>query len=406
MCHRKPLSRFSGTRVTSDMSFFARRKTRKIAKELLASSRHARMMREDVVDQTLLDDALAHEQAVKTALKSGDTATLENAMIALNERVGKVQPRPKSPGLKENVEILVIALAVAIGFRTYFLQPFRIPTGSMQPTLYGITYVGLEEGAEPGVLDTTPLKWVKFILTGNRYQAVHAPAAGEIFLDESEGLDIANRITLRIGTTTFKVHNGMLPYFKMTVGKMRRNPLTGEYVVTSPGDRVEKDQLLVECIHRTGDQLFVDRVRWNFMRPERGQVMVFRTDDIEALMSAHRGDHYIKRLVGMPGDSIEIREPELVINGSVVTEPESIVRIQERGEGHNPSERYLGYIGRGAFDRPGFTHRIADDGYFACGDNQGSSHDSRYWGEVPEDHMVGPAVFVYWPFTERWGRIK
>jgi len=49
---------------------------------------------------------------------------------------------------------------------------------------------------------------------------------------------------------------------------------------------------------------------------------------------------------------------------------------------------------------------LGKDRYFACGDNQFNSLDSRYWGSVPKKNLVGPAIFVYWPFSRHWGLAK
>ena len=70
-----------------------------------------------------------------------DKAALEKQMATLDETANKwLQPYPNA-GWRENVEVLLVALTVALGVRTFFLQPFKIPTGSMQPTLYGVTSV-------------------------------------------------------------------------------------------------------------------------------------------------------------------------------------------------------------------------------------------------------------------------
>src|SRR6185312_17165247 len=68
-----------------------------------------------------------------------DNATLGNRMEKLEETANQwIKPYPHA-GYRENIEVLLVALAVAMGIRTFFLQPFKIPTASMQPTLYGVT---------------------------------------------------------------------------------------------------------------------------------------------------------------------------------------------------------------------------------------------------------------------------
>src|SRR5438876_7673751 len=86
-------------------------------------------------------------EAVRTALtdirkavtENGEPEQLEKQMENLEKVANKwLKPYP-NPAWRENIEVLLVALAVAMGIRTFFLQPFKIPTGSMQPTLFGVT---------------------------------------------------------------------------------------------------------------------------------------------------------------------------------------------------------------------------------------------------------------------------
>src|SRR5215204_2106185 len=90
-------------------------------------------------------DAIQHVEKSIAELKNTITSNADKAALAKKvsdfETVANkwLKPYP-SAGLRENVEVLLVAIAVAMGIRTFFLQPFKIPTGSMQPTLYGITH--------------------------------------------------------------------------------------------------------------------------------------------------------------------------------------------------------------------------------------------------------------------------
>ena len=151
----------------------------------------------------------------------------------------------------------------------------------------------------------------------------------------------------------------------------------------------------------TGDQLFVDRVSYHFVRPQVGDGFVFRTDNINShYMQDAAGrqleQYYIKRLVGTPGDKLEIREPVLYRNGKPITGSKAFNRNATR-EGNYPGYRAGGILAEGA------TFTVPEDSYIAMGDNSANSQDSRYWGTVPAKDVVGRPLFIYYPFTKRWG---
>src|SRR5207248_5755678 len=101
-------------------------------------------------------------EAVRTALtdirkavtENGEPEQLEKQMENLEKVANKwLKPYPNA-AWRENIEVLLVALAVAMGIRTFFLQPFKIPTGSMQPTLYGVTSIpdytrGVDDSVDP-----------------------------------------------------------------------------------------------------------------------------------------------------------------------------------------------------------------------------------------------------------------
>lgn len=133
--------------------------------------------------------------------------------------------------------------------------------------------------------------------------------------------------------------------------------------------------------------------------------MVFSTTGINGLP---QGTHYIKRMCGLPGESVSINPPQLLIDGKAVSEPDTIARIVRKDRITPADPPYTGYqlIGRGMQTEapvPLFsatdTVKLAEDEYYALGDNTGNSRDSRFWGPVPERRLLGPAAFVYWPFT-------
>ncbi|HEV2994521.1 MAG TPA: signal peptidase I, partial [Chthoniobacterales bacterium] len=141
---------------------------------------------------------------------------------------------------------------------------------------------------------------------------------------------------------------------------------------------------------------------YNFVKPHRGDVFVFRTDHIPGIP----GDidtgqpFYIKRLAGLPGDTLRINPPKLYINGKEAR-GRGFERVMAAGNG------YRGYSsGRDYLAQPDRSFTVPAHSYFAMGDNSYNSYDSRYWGPVPEENLVGRGLLVYWPFIPHFGLIR
>lgn len=134
------------------------------------------------------------------------------------------------------------------------------------------------------------------------------------------------------------------------------------------------------------DRILVNKLVYRFEEPKRGDVIVFKYP-----LDPKRD--FIKRLIGEPGDEIEIREGDVYINGKIVTEPEIIRRLY--------------YYNRDDWDygKRGQKILVPDDQYFALGDNSEHSSDSRNWGFVPKKNLKGKAFFIYWP-PSRWRVIE
>ena len=353
------------------MNFLKRRQLRKQAHEVIRQARHVRNMRGDLLKPGDLDALVAGEGKVTAALKAKDVACIEKEGEALHGLAVSLIPRRVSPGLRENVEIVAVAIAVAMGFRAYFLQPFKIPTGSMQPTLYGIH---TEARSEPGFTDKMLFRPIKWLLFGSWYREIKTELPGVLSGPVNPGANHPTYYLYRVGSRSYKVPRQATVRFR-------------------PGAYVPAGETLWAGVVTAGDHIFVDKVRWNFMRPKRGEIMVFETDGIDGLPP---GTHYIKRMCGLPNESLEIRPPELLIDGASVDKPDGIARIARRDEG------YGGYLNQGEL-RAGVVAQLGDGEYFALGDNTGNSRDSRYWGVVPRSNLVGPALLVYWPLSKRWG---
>ena len=366
------------------MNFFERRQLKKIAHETLRHARHVRNMREDVMTPAELKALDDRVQTLRDALTTQQPRDVEKGIEDLSDHLRRTAPHIGGGGLRENFEILVVAVAVAMALRTYFIQPFKIPTGSMQPTLYGVTSVPKDH---PGLTDRMPFKLVKFVLTGEWYSVCRAQADGYLnFLEPSPDQ------THLIFTVAQKKHLVPRDAVDDLLDKNKRYDL--KYRI---GDFVKKGDIIWAGITTRGDHVFVNKVIWNFRKPKRGEIMVFYTTGIQSLP---QGTHYIKRMCGLPNETVSINPPDLVINGKPVHEPGTIARVESRKNG------YAGYQLAGRFYSPGVNLRLSKYQYFAMGDNTGNSKDSRYWGAVPAKNLVGPAAFVYWPLSKRWGLAK
>jgi signal peptidase I len=131
-----------------------------------------------------------------------------------------------------------------------------------------------------------------------------------------------------------------------------------------------------------GDYILTDKISYRFNPPMRGDVIVF-----EAPKSA--GDEFIKRIIGLPGDQIEIRSERVYVNGQL--EPDNFL----------PTD----FVTRpGAFVPENQPLVVPPEDYFVLGDNRDHSSDSREWGFVPRQNITGKAFFRYWP-PSKMGKI-
>jgi len=128
------------------------------------------------------------------------------------------------------------------------------------------------------------------------------------------------------------------------------------------------------------DRIWVTKFTYHISEPKRGDVIVF-----EPPAAAHAADnekHYIKRLIGLPGETVEFKDNQLYINGEVMAEE---------------------YLSDEVITDDFGPITIPENCYFFCGDNRTASYDGRYWGVVERDALVGKGQMVYWPFDRMGG---
>jgi signal peptidase I len=117
---------------------------------------------------------------------------------------------------------------------------------------------------------------------------------------------------------------------------------------------------------------------------------------LHSQIAGPQDQYYIKRLVGTPGDVLEINRPVLYRNGAPITGDDSFDKNARQ------AERYPGYRNEGRMQL-GVKVTVPEDEFLALGDNSASSLDGRYWGTIPAKDVVGKPLFIYYPFTRRWG---
>jgi signal peptidase I len=132
------------------------------------------------------------------------------------------------------------------------------------------------------------------------------------------------------------------------------------------------------CEARLSDRVLANRFIYHFRSPDRGEIVVFNTPK-EAQQMCGASGTFVKRLIGLPGDTVTERTGGILfINGARLNEP---------------------YIkpDRRAHDSTTGTWRVPKGEYFFMGDNRGESCDSRRWGSVPRENLIGEVFATYWP---------
>ena len=385
------------------MTFFERRNLGKQLKGILHQAETLRASREDVMTSGQLAFLDEHIGRAHQARKDGGVEAMSETGNALSACVEKLDPPKPLAACREWFDVLVVALSVAMAFRAYFYQPFKIPTGSMQPTLYGIHTEPRPVGAMT-VLDQQPLKFFKWLVTGQSFKVIRAKASGTVSFGDQSKSNKPGYTPINVGGVAHYVPNDVVVRAGDTI-ELRGGARFGQ--------RVKAGEVLWSGVITSGDFLFVNRWKWNFCHPKRGEIMVFATTGIQGLQ---QGTHYIKRMTGLPGETLQIRAPDLLVNGVAVTEPERVGQIARKEKYADWAPPYTGFNPSGDMRHriPGKTLMtgaetvtLGPDEYYAMGDNSFNSFDSRFWGPVPERNLLGPASFVHWPFlSPRWGIIK
>ena len=373
---------------------------------------------------------------------------LKKAMGKVEEAANKwLKPYPHA-AWRENVEVLLVALAVAMAIRTFFLQPFKIPTGSMQPTLFGVTSepdftrsvsemdyvtgngltlndaeqsrlrkeVGQLQESQKDMVIPTGWARVKEWFQGNSYIHFVAPVDGDLGTE----FQLQKFLIFNLYQTFTFAGVKHTVWFPPDFGESDLQHRAGLF----PGRTYHQGEDVIKMRVTAGDHLFVDRLTYNFRKPERGDIIVFETagipEEARERFRIHDGDFYIKRLVALPGEKVQIGDDRhLRINGARL---DASTPHFENVYGFNPDQppresQWSGHVNGTVsqeFNHSNlaplfpdaqtvFNNDVPANSFMPMGDNTCNSLDSRFFGAVPENYAIGKSFFVYWPLSSRFG---
>ncbi len=354
------------------------REERKLNREIrkaLKAARWIRRHRKKKLSAEAAEKLRKAEVSLREVRRKGDIRQRRARLKKLSEILQGDLARLRKGVFREWAESIIFALVMVFLIRTAVVEPFKIPTGSMTPTLLGVKKVCPSCGRE------------------GRYDQKTCPYDG-------------SRLKLE--------HIGD----KILVNKFIYGAKTPDRI---PFTSILLPYLQLPALHQ----------------PRRGDIVVFHYPEDVAI-------DYVKRLVGLPGETIEIRAGKIWADGQVVSTPE-MEKVYYRNVDFSPEggplwgmtgqrftvpargmEISLDPRNRRAWEnlvlhdgkeleirdgvvyidgRPRTSYTLEQDYYYVLGDNSTNSRDSRYWGFVPEKFLQGNVFFKYWP-PRRWGPVR
>lgn len=266
--------------------------------------------------------------------------------------------------LREFGEALALAFIVAMFFRTFVVELFRIPSGSMSPTLIGdyAAELDLDGNGEPEqiVVNESPRSVFGSSLNPRRFQVFYKRGGKYEGFDNFDEYGVhrdgIGRLTSLSETTMRKIESKAEPRF---------------------------DRILVNKFHY-----------WTRPKPDRGDIMVFKVPDTPINRFEPTKPIYIKRVAALEGERVEIANGDLYIDGQEVKQPAANDRIH-----------YVTGDFRNGWYARNHGKPVPQGTFLAFGDNSTGSLDSRAWGPVPVESLKGVAIFRYFPFA-KWGFVN
>ena len=322
------------------------------------------------------------------------------------EKVANANLKPyPSASLRENIEVFLVTGAVVLALRTFFFQPMAIPSGSAQPTLWGITSEDLRGRPDmkvPRGID----RLIQSCWSGVHYFHAVAQADGELRVGPTEKFcKFINRQTLWVGDKPYTFWFTPDPPDATQDLRQRAGLIDGQLI--------KKGEEFIKLKVVSGDHLFVNRFIYNLQPPRRGDIIVFYSDHIPGLIEE---THYIKRLIARGGERVRIaNDRHVYINGERL---DASTPGFENVYGFDPKQpperdRYSGHVNNfiaaknlGGNLAPLFPDEktefvVRPNHCLAFGDNTMNSKDGRDWGDFPQELVMGRASFVFWPIGDR-----
>lgn len=410
-------------------------KQKKAAKELLQAAHKVYHYRRDLISEgrlAELDKAVGEVDGLmrnKATKKEPLVAAMDRLDALLRKIGGKIYPKTF---WNDNLEVALVAAIIVIGIRTFFFQPFIIPTNSMFPTYSGMKEVIYEDKNDaPSSITRT----FRFLTLGARHKSMIAKNSGVVQLPMERTANGTRLYVRQVKGKKWFVFPTVLAEYTILVGGVphtirvpadfdMQSALFKSFPGVDPelvtvaggtgyaldcGKQVSAGDAVLRFDITLGDALFVDRISYHFRRPEAGDPFVFRTGEIPGIEGGAGNivdKYYIKRIGGIGGETLEIKDSTLLVDGVPRDEVEAFGR-NARQEGE-----YKGYVYPTQNDPlnppklltgAGVSSTVPEKTFVALGDNSANSLDSRYWGFVPEKSVIGKAIFIYYPFTKRWG---
>ncbi len=278
-----------------------------------------------------------------------DPVELEKKYFDFDSKVSKIVKPYKKSVFSEYAEAFLAAVILATIIRTFIVQAFKIPTGSMQPTLHGAQYYGIGDRILVnkfiyGAKSPTGILFTNIKLPYFQLPAMRQPKHGDVIVFTTEGISLLD--------------------------KEEQNKDFIKRLVGLPGDKIE-----IKGLRR--EMLFVQSPYSGEIERIENPIKIYKDDGvyIEGESSRTR-----QKLVNGP---IEPDEGVILVNGKILDDPEIFKQIC--------------YINEGPFGQRFKSIVVPEKSYFVLGDNSPSSKDSRFWGYVPEENLRGLAFFIYWP---------